>query len=128
MEALNQDTVCQIILHARAFDVKVEPVIPESASNPSDDDARGILEDRPDDLTGPQLRALIEDLDEEQQIELVALAWVGRGSFGRDEWGDALAEARRAHNDRTAEYLMGMPLLGDYLAEGLAEFGLSCAE
>ena len=42
------------------------------------------------------------------------------------EWKDAIAEARRAHNKRTAEYLLGLPMLGDYLEEGLAAFGESC--
>jgi hypothetical protein len=39
-----------------------------------------------------------------------------------------VAEARRAHNSRTAEYLMGQPMLGDLLEEGLAAFDLSCAD
>jgi hypothetical protein len=53
---------------------------------------------------------------------------MGRGSFTREEWRVALREARHAHNDRTAEYMLGMPLLGDYLADGLAEFGHTCDE
>ena len=58
----------------------------------------------------------------------MALAWIGRGSFTSDEWHDALREAQAAHSERTADYLMGMPLLGDYLADGLAEFGHTCDE
>jgi hypothetical protein len=128
VEALDRHAICRIVPHARAIDVKVAPVVPESASNPSDEDARKATEDRPGALSKRQRRALLRDLDGEQPIELVALAWVGRGSFGADEWEDAVLEARRTRNDRTAEYLMGLPLQGDHLAEGLAAFGLSCEE
>jgi hypothetical protein len=53
----------------------------------------------------------------------VALAWLGRGTYDIDEWHDAVQTARDAHNARTAEYLLGLPLLGDYLEDGLAMFG-----
>jgi hypothetical protein len=63
---------------------------------------------------------MIRNLDEDEQVRLVALAWVGRGTFAASEWKDAVNQARAAHNNRTAEYLIGLPLLGDYLEEGLA--------
>ena len=37
-------------------------------------------------------------------------------------------EAARAHNERTAEYLLGEPLLGDFLEEGLSMLGFSCED
>ncbi len=55
----------------------------------------------------------------------MALAWVGRGTYELDDWHEALDTARNEHGKRTAEYLMGLPLLGDYLEEGLAAFGES---
>lgn len=70
-----------------------------------------------------ELRAL--DIDE--QLALVALAWVGRGTYDLSEWAEALATARSEHSTRTAEYLLGLPLLGDYLGEGLAAFGEDCS-
>ncbi len=122
------DKVCWLILKAREFDAKTAPVEEEPGSNPLDEDMREVLEAYPEDTVEDELRAFIDSLNEDEQIELVALAWVGRGSFGADEWAEAVAEARRAHNDRTADYLLGMPLLSDYLLEGLAAFGLSCEE
>lgn len=122
------DKVCWVILKAREFDAKTAPVEEEPGSNPADEDMREVLEDYPEDTVEDELRAFIDSLNEDEQVELVALAWVGRGSFSADEWAEAVAEARRAHNDRTADYLLGMPLLSDYLLEGLAAFGLSCAE
>ena len=100
----------------------------DESSNMIDDDMVEILEDRDDDATREELTGFINELNEDEQVELVALAWVGRGSFSKSEWNDAVGEARRAHNDRTAEYLLGLPLLADYLAEGLAEFGHTCDE
>ena len=61
-------------------------------------------------------------LTEEEQVNLVALAWVGRGTYDIEEWDDAIDTARTEHNKRTGQYLLGLPLLGDYLAEGLEAF------
>ncbi len=128
MITIDPDKVCHIIVKARAFDAKEEVVEEDYASNPADEDMREVLQDYPDDPTYDELREFINGLNEDEQIELVALSWLGRGSFTADEWEEAKAEASRAHNERTAEYLLGMPLLADYLAEGLAAFGVSCEE
>jgi hypothetical protein len=49
--------------------------------------------------------------------------WVGRGDYEVDEWDTAVAQAAESANDRTADYLIGTPLLGDFLAEGLSLLG-----
>jgi hypothetical protein len=128
MLPIDPDKVCHIIPKARAFDVKTDVVEPDPGSNMAEDDMLEVFEDYPDDATEDELREFIRGLNEEEQVALVALAWIGRGSFSVEEWRDAMEEARHAHNDRTAEYLMGLPLLGDYLAEGLAAFGHTCDE
>ena len=73
-----------------------------------------------------ELTSLIDSLSEDEQIDLVALAWLGRDDYGASDWPSA--EAADAHNNRTANYLIGMPLLGDYLDEGLSMLGYSCEE
>ena len=128
MLTIDPDKVCHIIVKARQVDAKVEVVEPDPGSNMAEDEMLEVLEDYPDDATEDELREFIRSLNEEEQVALVALAWIGRGSFSAEEWRDAMQEARHAHNDRTAEYLMGLPLLGDYLAEGLAAFGHTCDE
>lgn len=128
MLTIDPDKVCTIIFKARAFDAKADIVEDDPASNMAEDEMLEVLEDYPDDATGDELAAFIDGLNVDEQCELVALAWIGRGSFTKEEWREALAEARHAHNTRTAEYLMGLPLLGDYLADGLAEFGHTCDE
>lgn len=122
------DKVCHIILKARAFDAKEGVVIPDEGSDMFDEDARQVLEDFADDATYDELVAFIQGLDEDEQINLVALTWLGRETYSVEEWADAVREARDAHNDHTAEYLVGIPLLGDYLENGLAALNESCAD
>ncbi len=127
---INIDTtkVCYIVIKAREFDAKVDPVEPEPGSNPSDNDEREILQDYQDDPTLEELRAAIDTLDDDELIDLIALAWVGRGDFVRSEWPNARELARERHRPHSASYLIGMPALGDYLEEGLAELGYSCED
>jgi len=123
---INPHKVCHVIAKARVFDAKEDVSDPDSGSNASDDGMTDVLEDLPDDATYQELMEFIRSLDEDEQIELVALAWIGRGTYEPGEWREALREARAQHNKRTAEYLTGLPLLGDYLEEGLAAFGENC--
>ncbi|HMI97539.1 MAG TPA: DUF3775 domain-containing protein [Micropepsaceae bacterium] len=127
---INPDKVCHIIIKARAFDAKEGDSDPDSGSNAADDGMADVLEDLPDDADATRLELLefIRALDEDEQIDLVALAWVGRGTYEISEWREALSVARSEHNKRTAEYLLKLPLLGDYLEEGLAAFGEDCGE
>jgi hypothetical protein len=111
-----------IILKAREYGAKVG-AWDEGAT--SDHDAESILEDFSDDSTLAELKEFIDDLNEDEQTSLVALAWIGRGSFGPDELEDAMETARAERNARTADYLLGMPLLSDYLEEALDRLGYS---
>lgn len=122
------DKVCHVIWRARQFDVKEADSDPDSASNASDDGMTDVLESNANDPVYAELLAFIRALDLEEQLSLVALAWVGRGTYEASEWQQALETARAEHNQRTAEYLLGLPLLGDYLEEGLAAFDLNCAD
>jgi hypothetical protein len=91
----------------------------------SDHDAESILESFSEDATADELKGFIRDLNEDEQASLVALAWIGRGSFGPEELDEALATARSEHTNRTEDYLIGMPLLPDYLEEALDRLGYS---
>jgi hypothetical protein len=125
--AISSEKICYIIAKAREFDVKDLATIPDEASNPSDDRMVEVLEDRPgEDAVLQELRSLIADMSDDEQIDLVALAWLGRGDAGVEGWQDIRSEAARAHNRRTAAYLLAMPLLPTYLQDALAELGLSC--
>jgi Protein of unknown function (DUF3775) len=86
-------------------------------------------DDRPEDRSArtdrAELAGFIRDLNEDEQIDLVTLMWLGRGDGQVANWRDLRAEATRAHNNRTASYLLGTPMMADYLEEALSEFGLS---
>jgi hypothetical protein len=71
-----------------------------------------------------ELKTTIEDLEPDQQVDLVGLMWLGRGDYTLDDWDKAIADAGESWNSRTAEYLIGTPLLADYLTEGLDQLGL----
>jgi len=126
--SISEDKLCFLVTKAREFDVKDEVTDPDDASNPTDDGMIAVLEDHKDDPVVQEITAVIRAMSVDEQIDLVTLAWLGRGDGGLDDWSDLRAEAARAHNNRTSSYLLGMPLLADYLEEGMAQFGLSCEE
>ena len=91
----------------------------QDEENPDDNDPDAIVD---------TLKGLINELNEDEQAALMALAWVGRGDYEPDEWEEALNLARERNEADPAGYLMGMDLLGDLLAEGLAAFGIVVEE
>ena len=125
MLALSLEKLAYIIVKAREYDAEVPAVDPESGSNPADDAERGVLEDTADNPTQEELVGAIDSLNDQERIELLALTWLGRGDYSKDEWRAALAEARRVHDEKETDYLVGTPLLADYLEEGLSQLGYS---
>jgi hypothetical protein len=116
------DKVSFIILKAREYDAKEGDSDPDEGSNPIDDGQTDILTDSQDDPVREELLGAIRSLNEDERMRLVALAWVGRGTYSKEEWREAIETARSEHSRRTADYLLTMPLLGDYLEDGLAAF------
>lgn len=126
--SVSTEQVCFIITKARQFEVKDMPVMPESGSNASDDRMVSVLEARANDPVAQEIRAFVDAMDQDQQIDLVALTWVGRGDYEIGEWDEARAQAGAAHNTRTADYLLGLPLLSEFLEDALSDCGLSCED
>jgi hypothetical protein len=122
------DKHCFIIEKAREFDAKDEVTDPDDSSNPTDDAMISVLEDHKDDPVVQEIASVIHDMSVDEQVDLVTLVWLGRGDGTLQDWDELHAEAARAHNNRTASYLLGMPLLPDYLGEALSQFGISCEE
>jgi hypothetical protein len=100
----------------------------EAEAGRADDDEE-LDDDLEDEITEEMLTDYLDELNEEQQVALIALTWVGRGDHEPEEWAEAvkLATERNAAGPASA-YLAGMDGLGDLLAEGLAAFGLSVEE
>ena len=126
--SISREKVCFIIVKAREFDAKDVVTEPDPGSNPADDMDAAVLEDHEDDPVLEELRSAINALSEDEQIDLVALTWLGRDDYSASDWPAVREEAARAHNRRTADYLFGIPLLGDFLEEGLSMLGYSCEE
>ena len=125
---ISPEKVCFVIIKAREFDAKDEVTDPDPGSNASDDRDAAVLEDHRDDPVVEELTSLISSLTQDEQIDLVALMWLGRGDYSVSDWPAVREEAAYAHNNRTARYLLGTPLLGDFLEEGLSMLGYSCEE
>jgi len=123
--AISAEKVRFLIEKTREFDVKEGASDPDSGSNAADDKMVDVLEDNGDDPVVREIAGFINAMTEDEQIDLVALMRLGRGDGGIEEWDDLRREAVDGRNDRTAAYLLGEPLVSDYLAEGLDAFGLT---
>jgi hypothetical protein len=117
-----------VIEKAREFDAETPEVDSDSGSNPSDDANVAILQDTADNPVQEELVAALDALTDEERVEILALTWLGRGDFDRSEWREALAQAREIHDNSETAYLIGTPLLADYLQEGIAALGHSLAD
>ena len=125
--AISVEKVVFLIEKTREFDVKEVETDPDSGSNPTDDDMIDVLEDDGCDPVAQEISGFINAMTEDEQIDLVALMRLGRGDGGIEEWDDLRREAAEGRK-RTASYLLGEPLVSDYLAEGLDAFGLSWSD
>jgi len=117
------DKLRDIVLRARAFDIEDFPDEADPGSEPDSDLDREERLDEGDDPTEMELRALIDELNDDEVVDVIALVWVGRGDFGVDELQDARELARERHQGKSSKYLMGIPTLAEYLSEGAAEAG-----
>ena len=125
--SISTEKVGFLIEKTREFDVKEGETDPDSGSNASDDNMVDVLEDDGGDPVVREITAFVNAMSEDEQIDLVALMRLGRGDAGIDEWDELRREAaeERERDPSTARYLLGEPLISDYLAEGLDAFGLT---
>jgi len=124
----NPEKLFYITVKAREFDVKVPPGGLDTGDNPIDNKDLEILEDYADDPTYVELVSALENLNDDEIVEVLALVWLGRDDYTVDDWPDILEQARDAHDEKAVAYLVGTPLLGDYLEEGLSQLGYSIEE
>ena len=123
MIELNPEIVRQVIDMSHQIQAKEGASAPDEDEGADGDWARQILADHANDPVAGELTSMIDDLEPDQQVTLVALMWLGRGDFELDEWEAALSAAGDAWNTRTAAYVIGTPHAADYLAEGLSQHG-----
>jgi hypothetical protein len=122
---LSPDAAFPILMKAREYDAKVEQTDPEASSSPTDDNNVDVLESGPGDATRAELVSAIHDLNDDEQLDLIALIWVGRGDFTIEKWAEAREAARDIGRARTPRYVAEIPLVSDYLEDALSQFGHS---
>ena len=123
---VSAEKVAFLIEKTREFDAKEAVTDPASGSNATDDNMIDVLEDDGNDPVAQEITALVNAMTNEEKIDLVALMRLGRGDGTIEEWKELRREAAEGRRSgRTASYLLGQPMLGDLLAEGLGEFGVS---
>jgi hypothetical protein len=119
------EKVAHVIIKAREYDVKVGAWNSSTEEGDADEDPQSILEDFANDPTRAEIAGFIDALNDDEQAHLVALAWVGRGTFEPEEFDEAVETAKTEKVNSTARYLLGIPLLADFLEEGLEKLGYS---
>ena len=122
------EKVAHIVIKAREYDCKVATWDDSAKAGDAEEEPDSILEDFSNDPTRAELVAFINGLNDDEQAHLVALAWIGRGTFGPEDLDEAVETARNERVNSTSQYLIGMPLLADYLEEGLDKLGISVAD
>lgn len=122
------EKVAHVIIKARELDAKVGAWNASTEEGDADEDPSAILEDFASDPTLAEFAGFIDALNDDEQANLVALAWIGRGTFEAEELEEAVETARSEKVNSTASYLLGLPLLSDYLEEGLEKLGFSAGD
>ncbi|WP_156678856.1 DUF3775 domain-containing protein [Sphingomonas profundi] len=125
--SVSLETVCRLIVRARELEAQVPAIETDEEADPTDsDDGMAVLEDEANESIEAEMMAALDDLADDQIAEILALAWVGRGTYDASEWEDALEEANDADAEDPIDQLLDMPMLAGYLDAGLAAFDLSC--
>lgn len=113
------EKVAHVIIRAREYDAKVD------AWNTDNDEDAGAEESGADEGLRAEISGFIDALNDDEQAQLVALCWIGRGTFDPEDFDEAVETAQSERVNSAAEYLLGVPLLADYLEEGLDRMGVS---
>ena len=120
--SISRDKISFLATKAREFSAKDVAVDPDDGSNPTDDRVVEVLEDHGrHDAVVREFVGFVNALSVDEQIDLVALMRLGRGDGGVEQWQELRGEAARGHSSHTARYLLGEPLCGELIEEGLAQ-------
>ncbi|NUQ17134.1 MAG: DUF3775 domain-containing protein [Sphingomonas sp.] len=126
------ETLCRIILRAREYEAQTVDFADDEEADDVDDEQEGmlsVLEDDINDSVEEELKAVFEDLGEDQLAEVIAFCWVGQGTYEAGDWDEAMEEAQSLVSesaDVAINELMDQPMLASVLESGLAAFDLSC--
>jgi hypothetical protein len=123
---ISSEKVCDFIETAR----EIAGIVPSTAGDHTttgDDSKLETMEGDPDrDVRRIEAIEFIAGLNVEEQTDLLALIWLGRGDYDISEWDDAVAEAEGRIAARDPDYMIGDAALPEYLGDGLEAFGMTC--
>ena len=128
---ISAEKVCAFIEAARELAGKVPSTAGDRTST-GDDSKLETIVDKPgqDFYEGDERRRemveFVAGLNVEEQTDLLALIWIGRGDYEPEEWDSALAEAEARIAARDPDYMIGDSALPEYLGDGLDAFGRTC--
>jgi hypothetical protein len=124
---ISLDKVCQIIEAARELEGRVPPTTGDKTT--TGDDSRFVfMEESDDDPTREEIAEAIAGLNVEEQADLLALIYLGRGDVDLAEWDDAVVQAQADIEDGDADFMIGDAALAGYLGDALDALGKSCAD
>jgi hypothetical protein len=126
--SISPEKVAYLIIKAREFDVQDANSDPGSGSNSMDDGMIDVLEDHGDNPVQQEIRAFVGALSDDEKADLIALMQLGREDGTMEEWEAMRAQGLREHGGRVAAYLLGQPLVSNYLEDGLQQFDVSIEE
>ena len=127
---ISSEKVCAFIEAAREVAGKVPSTAGDRTT--TGDDSRLVTIEEPEgdgedeDARRRQMVEFVAGLNVEEQIDLLALIWLGRGDYDISEWADAVVEAEGRIAARDPDYMIGDAALPEYLGGGLEAFGWSC--
>jgi hypothetical protein len=125
---VNPQTVCFIIARAKEFQSAETPFASDDVSLQDSEWLDELQQEYASDTCYQEVKAVIDDLEPDQQVTLIALMWLGRGDYDVEDWDGAYADAEDGLTRQTADYLMATPLVANYLEEGLTLLGYACEE
>ena len=125
---VNPEIVCRLIELAQSFHAREQAGLPEEGGNAGDDWTQEMLADHGDNTSFQEFETIVKDLEPDQQQEVVALLWLGRGDYTFEEWDSIVKQAKELWTPETAQYLIDHPMLADELREGLELHGHGCEE
>ena len=140
MLSVNPEIVGRLIDLSHIFHGQGDLIIPDEMDNavldssvsladsPADDAPSQMAAGHGDETAFQEFKSIIDALEPDQQQEVVALLWLGRGDYTFEEWDAIVEQAREQWTPETAEYLVDHPLLASYLTDALEMHGYHYGE
>ena len=92
---------------------------PRPRQHASDDEIAVTFQKTEVDLSRDELTQKIESLNDPQKDALIFMIWIGRRDAELQQWEATKTPARQQHDGLVRCYLMGKPMVEEYLTEGL---------